>query len=134
MKKTCSVLGLILLAMPIFAQLPAKATNFSKLEETILAEGATLSIGEAEMKNYVGVYTQPNRWKSEIFIRQGKLFIQEFNREMPLTKIGENRFSFEFPAPGTIQEISFKIGADGKPVALNQYVWAFKRTSDSHTN
>ncbi len=85
------------------------------------------SVSEAEMKNYVGTYSQPNRWKTEVFIKEGKLYIKEFNREMPLNKIGENRFSFEFPKPGVNQEISFKPGSDGKPMALNQYVWAFKR-------
>lgn len=84
-------------------------------------------INEAEMKNLVGVYSQPNRWNSEVFIKEGKLFLKQFNREMQLTKIGENRFSFEFPAPGVTQEIVFKIGTNGKPLALNFYVWAFKR-------
>ena len=85
------------------------------------------SVSEAEIKNYVGTYSQPNRWKTEVFIKEGRLFIKEFNREMPLNKIGENRFSFEFPKPGINQEISFKLGSDDKPIALNQYVWAFKR-------
>lgn len=82
---------------------------------------------DAEMRNLAGVYVQPNRWTSEILIKDGKLFLKQFNREMPLIKTGENRFSFDFPAPGIEQQISFSIGADGLPVALNFYVWAFKK-------
>ena len=83
---------------------------------------------EVEMKKYAGIYNQPKRWKIEVLVKEGKLFIKQFNREMPLSKIGENRFSFQFPAPNTTQEIEFKIGKDGKPILLHQYVWAFKRT------
>jgi CubicO group peptidase (beta-lactamase class C family) len=85
------------------------------------------SINEAEMQKYVGTYEQPNRWKIEIFSKEGKLFIRQFEREMPLTKIAENRFSFQFPPPIVTQEITFTIGKEGKIVSLNQFVWAFKR-------
>ncbi|GEM_PF-5690957 len=82
---------------------------------------------ESEMKKYVGIYRVPNRLDTEIVIKDGKLLMKEFGAEMPLTKIGENRFSFQFPGDGNSEEIVFKIGDDGKPIYLHHLVWAFKR-------
>jgi CubicO group peptidase (beta-lactamase class C family) len=105
----------------------AMALMFKLAPEETTKPKPVQSISEAEMQKLVGVYSQPNRWKIEISMKEGKLFIKQFNREMLLTKIGTDRFSFEFPKPGVVQEISFKIGADSKSIALSQYVWAFKR-------
>jgi CubicO group peptidase (beta-lactamase class C family) len=82
---------------------------------------------ETAIKQYVGTYTQPNRFKIEIFTREGKLFIKEFNQEMLLTKIGENRFSFQFPQAMQPLEIYIQPEKDGKPSFVHQYVWAFKK-------
>ena len=79
-----------------------------------------------EMKRYVGTYT--NRWPMEIFIKDGRLFLRRFGAELPITKIGENRFSIkpeEAPQP---QEFALLPGADGRPEALQMFIWAFKRT------
>ncbi len=43
------------------------------------------------MANYVGSYS--NRWIMELFVREGKLFLKRFGAELPVTKIGEHRFS-----------------------------------------
>ena len=86
-----------------------------------------MSLTEEEMKKLVGVYNQPKRFKIEIFIKQGKLFIKEFNQEMPLNRIGENRFSFQFPQAPQPLEIYVQPAANGKNGFVHQYVWAFKK-------
>jgi hypothetical protein len=88
---------------------------------------AAQPLSDAEMKRYVGTYEQPNRFKIEILIKEGKLFIKEFNNEMLLTKIGENRFAFNFPRAERPTEVYIKLGRDDKPRFLHQFVWAFKR-------
>lgn len=89
------------------------------------------AMSEAEMKRYVGVYEQPNRFKIEISMRENKLFIKEFNNEMALTKIGENRFSFRLPQSSSPVNIFIKLGPDGNAPFVHQYVWAFKRVAGS---
>lgn len=85
-----------------------------------------MAMNEAEMKKYAGVYEQPKRFKIEVYVKDAKLFIKEFDLEMPLVKVGENRFAFKFPGAKDSQYIFIKTGKDGKPVFLHQYVWAFK--------
>jgi Beta-lactamase len=85
-------------------------------------------ISTSEMEKYVGSYEQPNRFKIELVVKEGRLFIKEFNSEMPLIKIGENRFTFRFPQGEKSVEIFIKLEKDGKPRFIHQYVWAFKRS------
>lgn len=87
----------------------------------------TRAMTEAEMSSYVGTYTQPNRFKIEISIKDGKLFVKEFNQEMPLNKIGENRFSFQFLQAKQPVEIYVKPAVGGKSGFVHQYVRAFKK-------
>lgn len=86
-----------------------------------------LPMTEAEMQKYVGVYDQPKRFKFEVFIKDKKLFVKEFGNEMPLEKIGEDRFAFKFPWADGREEVVIKPARDGKTMILNQYVWAFRR-------
>ena len=97
-----------------------------KSKEDFKAKPA-LPMSEVEMKKYTGSYSQPNRWTSEVFIRDGKLFIKQFNRELELTKIGENRFSFQFPNAPRPLEIFIQPEENGRSGFLHQYVWAFKK-------
>ncbi len=90
----------------------------------------TQTITNAEMSAITGTYSQPNRFKIEIFIRDGKLFIREFNQEMLLNKIGENRYSFQFPQAGQPLEIYIKPTEAAKNGFVHQYVWAFKKISN----
>jgi hypothetical protein len=87
------------------------------------------SLNEAEMNRYTGTYSNPNRWQIEILVKEGKLFIKEFGLELPLTKIGEQRFSFALPGRSQPEEIVIRPGTDGKAATVHQYVWAFKRLS-----
>lgn len=87
----------------------------------------TLAMTAAEMSSYVGTYTQPNRFKIEISTKDGKLFVKEFNQEMPLNKIGENRFSFQFLQAKQPVEIYVNPAVGGKSGFVHQYVRAFKK-------
>lgn len=88
---------------------------------------AVPALSVAEMSRYAGTYSNPNRWQIEILVKDGGLFIKEFGLQLPLTRIGEQRFSFVLPGRPEPEEIVFKLGADGRPLTLHQYVWAFKR-------
>ncbi len=80
------------------------------------------------MQRYVGMCEQPNRFRIEVLIREHRLFIKEFNQEMPLTNIGEHKFSFKFPQANQPLEIYMKPEANGGlPRYVHQFVWAFKR-------
>lgn len=85
------------------------------------------SMNEAEMNKYTGTYSNPNRWQIDVVVKEGRLFIKEFGLELPLTKIGEQRFSFALPGRSQPEEIVIRPSVDGKAVILHQYVWAFKR-------
>ena len=86
---------------------------------------AVLPMSGAEIQKYVGTYAQPNRWKIEIFTKDEKLFIRELGQELALTKIGENRFSFQFPNAARPVEIYIQPSANGRKGFIHQYVWAF---------
>jgi hypothetical protein len=49
--------------------------------------------------------------------------------KMPLQKIGEDRFTFQFPGNKRTEEIVIKPAKDGKTMILNQFVWGFRRVS-----
>ncbi|HMZ80868.1 MAG TPA: serine hydrolase domain-containing protein [Acidobacteriota bacterium] len=89
---------------------------------------------QEEMNFYAGQYFQPNRFRIEILIKNQQLFIKELGQEMPLTKIGEHRFSFQFPLAPQPWEIYIQPGKDGKPLAAHQYVWGFKKIAPASTN
>lgn len=95
--------------------------------QTSLPEAKAMPMTAAEMARYVGIYAQPKRFQIEIYIKDGKLLIKEFNQEMRLEKIGENRFRFQFPQAAQPLEIFIKPEADGKNGFVHQYVWAFKK-------
>lgn len=85
-----------------------------------------LTLSEDEMKKYIGVYSNPNRWDEEVLIKEGKLTLKLFGVELALTKVGDGRFAFQFPnAPP--EEMVIKPAADGKPGYLHHYVWAFRK-------
>ena len=112
---------------------------FSKTQEKALETMLTLRpkaepkaksvqlLTKAEGQKLIGIYNQPNRFKIEILEREGKFYIREFNHEMALNKIGENRYSFQFPNAGQPIEIYFQAAENGKSAFIHQYVWAFKK-------
>ena len=88
---------------------------------------AAQTLSKAEMLNLTGTYNQPNRFKIEIFARGEKLYIREFNQEMTLNKIGDNRYSFQFPNAKQPIEIYIQPAEKENPAFVHQYVWAFKK-------
>lgn len=105
-------------AMELLLPLPPKTEPKSK---------PALSLSEAEIQRYIGEYAQPNRWTASVFSKDGKLWLKQFGSEAPLTSIGEHRFSFQLPNEPRGEEIVFGLGADGAPLYLHQFVWAFKK-------
>jgi CubicO group peptidase (beta-lactamase class C family) len=88
---------------------------------------AVKPITAEEMAKYTGKYSQPKRFDVEVFIKDGKLFIKEFGLEMPLSFIGNNRFSFQSPRAPRPEEVFILPKSATSPGFLHQYVWAFKK-------
>ena len=78
-----------------------------------------------EIASYAGTYA--NRWSMEIVAREGKLILKRFGAELPITKIGERRFSVT-PEGGTPQEFLIVPGGDGKPEYIQMFIWVFRKT------
>lgn len=85
-----------------------------------------LKMSAEEMQRYVGTYD--NRWPMDIFVREGRLYLRRFGDELPITRIGENRFSVQPEGAPQPQEFAITPGADGRPELLQMFLWAFKRT------
>lgn len=85
----------------------------------------------AEMNGYVGSYTNPKRWTSEVFVKDGSLYLKQFGNELKLTKVAEGRFGFLPPGQMTRQqEIVLVPASGGRPAYLHQYVWAFRKLEE----
>jgi hypothetical protein len=79
-----------------------------------------------EMQRYAGTYA--NRWSMDLFIKDGRLFLRRFGAELPVTKIGENRFSIQPEGLPQPQEFVLVPGADGRPELLQMFLWGFRRS------
>jgi CubicO group peptidase (beta-lactamase class C family) len=86
---------------------------------------AALPMSEAEMARYVGSYT--NRWEMEIFVRDRQLFLKRFGAELPITKIGDHRFSVAPPGPAQPQEFIIIPETNGRPGYIQMFIWTFKK-------
>ena len=88
-------------------------------------------LSDAERQAYVGTYTQPSRWTSEVALKDGRLVLKQFGRELPLLAVGAGRFQVQPPdAPGP-QDIVIRPATPTSPGSLHQFVWAFRRTDPS---
>jgi hypothetical protein len=95
--------------------------------QTTRTSAAAIAMTDAEMQRFTGRYVQPNRWTSEVTVRDGKLWLKQFGREFELRKVGDARFEFQPAGAPQPTEIVIKLPADGQPGYLHQYVWAFRR-------
>jgi CubicO group peptidase (beta-lactamase class C family) len=86
-----------------------------------------LAMTAEEMQRYVGTYA--NRWSMDIFVRDGRLFLRRFGAELPITRIGDNRFSVQPEGAPQAQEFVIVPGAGGRPEILQMFLWGFRRTS-----
>lgn len=84
------------------------------------------SMDEAEMRRLAGSYD--NRWKMDVFVRDGKLFLRRFGAELPITKVGENRYSVYPEGAPQPQEFLYLPARDGGPGAIQMFIWVFRRT------
>jgi CubicO group peptidase (beta-lactamase class C family) len=93
------------------------------LEAKVESQPKPITMTEAEMAGYVGIYgDQPNRY--EIAIKDGKLLIKWMDIEAQVSKLGESRFS-----AGSSKTIDFALvpGADGKAEFMFLYGQVFSR-------
>lgn len=79
-----------------------------------------------EMQRYAGTYA--NRWSMDLFVKDGRLFLRRFGAELPVSKVGENRFSIQPEDAPQPQEFILVLGADGKPELLQMFLWGFRRS------
>jgi CubicO group peptidase (beta-lactamase class C family) len=85
-----------------------------------------IKIDEAESQKYVGQYFNPPD-EIEIALKNGQLVFKQLNMELPISKIGEERFQIQPPsAPGPI-ELKMISGEDGKVEFMYSSLRAFKK-------
>ena len=84
-----------------------------------------LPMTEAERAAVVGKYE--NRWPMDVFVRDNRLFLRRFGAELPVTRIGENRYSVT-PDGGRPQEFLIVPAKDGKPGYMQMFIWVFRKT------
>lgn len=92
-----------------------------------------LLMAESELDKYVGTYYHPPV-SIEISAKEGKLFLKAFGTEVPITKLGDNRFSFVSPIDSQVQEFVTIPGTDGKIEYLHNSLRALKRISKEKVN
>ena len=80
---------------------------------------------EAERAAVVGTYE--NRWPMDVFVRDGRLFLRRFGAELPVTRIGENRYSVT-PDGGKPQEFLIVPAENGRPGYMQMFIWVFRKT------
>ncbi len=97
-----------------------------KAPATSASRPEPLPMSPEEMASYTGTYA--NRWPMEIAVKEGRLVLKRFGAELPITKIGEHRFSVT-PEGGTPQEFLIVPGTDGKAEYIQMFIWVFKRTA-----
>ena len=99
----------------------------------MLAVSMTLT----EMESYAGTYVN-GALKIELFVRNGKMFRKEFYPttveqgpgrafEVPVTKVGTNRFAFTLPGETTPAEFVLVPGSSGRPEYLHSFMEAARR-------
>jgi CubicO group peptidase (beta-lactamase class C family) len=78
---------------------------------------------EAEMKEYVGVYSHaPQTW--EVLLKDGKVFVKFEDKEYPATKSGDKKFTF---GAQNENEVVFVRGKDGKIAFLFTELYGAKK-------
>ena len=85
-----------------------------------------LPISESDMARFIGNYAQGGTGM-EILIKDGKLHMKQGPNQLPLTRIGEYRFSFMPPGAPRASEFALVLGADGKVEYLHFGSRAMKR-------
>lgn len=84
-----------------------------------------LPMTEAERAAVTGSYE--NRWPMDVFVRDGRLFLRRFGAELPVTRIGQNRYSVT-PEGGRPQEFLIVPAENGRPGYMQMFIWVFRKT------
>jgi CubicO group peptidase (beta-lactamase class C family) len=85
-----------------------------------------LAMSASEMANYVGKYGQRDVG-FEILVKDGKLFLKQGPNELPVSKVGETRFSAVSPGNSRPMEFALVPGPDGKAKYIHIGLRAAKR-------
>ena len=85
-----------------------------------------LPMSSSEMQSYAGAYEQRGT-RFEILIKQGKLLLKQGSSEMPVRKVGENRFSASPPGNAAPLEFALVPGAGQSAEYLQIGLRAAKR-------
>jgi CubicO group peptidase (beta-lactamase class C family) len=96
-------------AMELFLPLEAKAKSRS---------AQALAVSEPEMSEYVGTYANGSE-SAEILVKKGNLILRGKDGELPITKIGNRRFSIIKPSGSGAEEFILVPGANGKTEYLH---------------
>lgn len=104
-------------AMELMLPLKPQGTDKPKFE---------LPMSASEMSMYAGRYGQ-REVSFEILLRKGKLFLKQGASELPISRIGENRFAAASPGNSRPMEFVLVPGADGRPEYLHVGLRAAKR-------
>jgi CubicO group peptidase (beta-lactamase class C family) len=88
-----------------------------------------LQMSSSEMVSYAGVYEQRGT-RFEILVRDGKLLLKQGSNEMPVRKVGENRFSASPPGNAAPLEFALVPGAGQKAEYLQIGLRAIKRVGN----
>ena len=98
---------------------------------------SVLAMSLAEMESYAGAYVN-GALKIELRVREGKLFRKEFypttveegpgrDFEVPVMKVGTNRFAFTLPGETVPAEFVLVPGPGGKPEYVHSFMGAARR-------
>lgn len=85
-----------------------------------------LPMTETERTAVAGTYE--NRWPMDVFVRDSRLFLRRFGAELPVTRIGKNRYSVTPPDGGKPQEFLIVPAENGQPGYIQMFIWVFRKT------
>ena len=88
-----------------------------------------LPMNASEMANCVGKYRQRDV-SFEILLKDGRLFLKQGPNELPISKVGENRFAATPPGNSRPMEFALLPGADGKAEYFHVGLRAAKRVGN----
>lgn len=85
-----------------------------------------IKVEEAEAQKYVGQYFNPPD-EIEIALKDGQLVFKQIGIELPMSKIGEQRFQIQPPSAAGPIELKMTTGQDGKVEFMYSSLRAFKK-------
>ena len=110
------------LAVLVTTSVPTAAASASSATR----DTASLPTGADEMRRVAGTYA--NRWPVELAVVGDRLVLRRFGAELPVRRISRDRFSAAVPGTTRTEELVIgPPGADGRPLWLHMFLWAFAR-------